>query len=217
MNHERLYRYRFRSVDQAARAAVWGEVAPFVHELLGRPERVLDPAAGRGEFLNAVPAGERWAYDLVQYPEGVLDPQIRATVCDIFDADIPPAYFDAIWVSNFLEHMHSQDAVAAFLEKMHVHLAPGGRIAVMGPNFRYAKNQYFDMADHTVALTHRAVAEHLYAAGFEPTVVIDRFLPYSFTGRMPASPLLTRAYLRLPLAWKLLGKQFLVIAEREAA
>lgn len=217
MNHERLYRYRFRNVDQEARAAVWGVVAPYIHELLDRPARVLDPAAGRGEFLNAVPAQERWAYDLVEYPEGVLDPAIRATVCDIFDADIPEAYFDAIWVSNFLEHMHSQDAVADFLEKMRGHLAPGGRIAVMGPNFRYAKNQYFDMADHTVALTHRAVAEHLYAAGFEPTVILDRFLPYSFTGRTPASAGLTRAYLRVPLAWKVLGKQFLVIAKRDDA
>jgi len=42
----------------------------------------------------------------------------------------------------------------------------------------------------------------------------SRFLPYSFTGRLPASAGLTRAYLSMPFAWKLLGKQFLVIGER---
>jgi len=72
------------------------------------------------------------------------------------------------------------------------------------------------MADHTVVLTHRAVAEHLYAAGFEPERIEPRFLPYSFTGRLPLSPRLTRAYLRTPLAWRVLGKQFLAVGRREA-
>ena len=36
--------------------------------------------------------------------------------------------------------------------------------------------------------------------------VIPRFLPYSFRGRFPASPRLTRLYLRTPLAWRLLER-----------
>lgn len=215
MNNDRLYEYRFRDVDQGSRTAVWEEVAAFVHRQLGEPQRILDPAAGRGEFLNAVPADERWAVDLVSYEAGVLDPGIKHLVSDIFDADLPLDYFDAVWVSNFLEHLDSQEDVARFLEKMRTHLRPGGQIAVMGPNFRHTVKQYFDMADHTVVLTHRGVAEHLYAAGFEPHRVVERFLPYSFTGRLPASRSLTRAYLRAPLAWRMLGKQFLVIAQRQ--
>jgi hypothetical protein len=104
--------------------------------------------------------------------------------------------------------------VALFLERMHAVCAPGGRIAIMGPNFRYCANEYFDMADHTLIFTHRAIAEHLYAAGFEPERVEPRYLPYSFTGRLPPSPKLTRIYLRTPVAWRLLGKQFLVIGRR---
>ena len=94
------------------------------------------------------------------------------------------------------------------------HTSPGGRIAVMGPNFRYCKNAYFDMADHTTILTHRAIVEHLYAAGFTPERVEPQFLPYSFSGRNPTSPVLVRAYLRFPPAWRIMGKQFLVIARR---
>jgi hypothetical protein len=81
----------------------------------------------------------------------------------------------------------------------------------MGPNFRYCRDEYFDYADHTLPLTHLAIAEHLYAAGFEVAEIVPRFLPYSFRSRFPASPSLTRAYLRTPAAWRLLGKQFLVI------
>jgi SAM-dependent methyltransferase len=214
MNYERLYRYRFRDVDQRARSAVWREIAAFVHGQLGAPERVLDPAAGRGEFINAVPARERWAIDQLAYAEGTYEPGVRSIVSDVFDAELPPEHFDGVFVSNFLEHLTTQEAVATFLERMHTAMRPGGRIAVIGPNFRHCAKEYFDMADHTLIFTHRAIAEHLYAAGFEPERVEARFLPYSFTGRLPPSPRLTRAYLRTPPAWRALGKQFLVVGRR---
>jgi SAM-dependent methyltransferase len=211
VNLQRLYEYRFRGVDQDARTAVWHEIAPFVHERLGRPQRVLDPAAGRGEFISAVPATERWAIDMVRHAEGTYGSGVRSVIADVFAVELPQAHFDGIFVSNFLEHLSTQEAVAVFLERMRRATAPGGRIAIMGPNFRYCGAEYFDMADHTLALTHHAVAEHLYAAGFEPERIEARFLPYSFTGRLPASRALMRCYLRLPLAWRVLGKQFLVI------
>jgi hypothetical protein len=214
VNYQRLYEYRFRDVDQGARAAVWEPIASFVHTQLGRPDKVLDPAAGRGEFINAVPAAERWAVDQVAYAEGTYADGVNAIVSDIFEADLPDAHFGGVFVSNFLEHLLTQEAVATFLERMHATTAPGGRIAIMGPNFRFCRDEYFDMADHTLIFTHRAIAEHLYAAGFEPERVVPRFLPYSFTGRLPPSPALTRRYLNMPLAWPLLGKQFLVIGRR---
>lgn len=214
MDYDRLYRYRFRDVDERDRAAVWREIAAFVHVGLGEPERVLDPAAGRGELINAMPARERWAVDRIPYPEQLYDPAVRVVVADVFDAELPDEHFDGVFVSNFLEHLPTQEAVAAFLERMHATLRPGGRIAIIGPNFRHCAKQYFDMADHTVILTHKAVAEHLYAAGFEPERIESRFLPYSFTGRLPPSPRLTRAYLRMPWAWRVLGKQFLVVGRR---
>src|SRR5437588_2791747 len=119
MDYQRLYEFRFRDVDQSTRAAVWAEIAPYLHERLGRPARVLDPAAGRGEFINAVPAPERWAIDQVAYAEGTYDKGVRAIVSDVFDAALPAEHFGGVFVSNFLEHLTSQEAVAAFLGRMH--------------------------------------------------------------------------------------------------
>ena len=62
-----------------------------------------------------------------------------------------------------------------------------------------------------LALTHVAVGEHLHAAGFSVGTVVPRFLPYSFRGQFPASPMLTRAYLRHPALWRVAGRQFLAL------
>jgi SAM-dependent methyltransferase len=215
LNYERLYSYRFSDIDQDARIAVWKEIAPHVHGLMGSPRKLLDPAAGRGEFIGAAPAAETWAVDEVAYPEASHKPDTKVIVSSIMDAELPAGHFDGVYVSNFLEHLHDQEAIAAFLEKMHAAMEPGGRIAIMGPNYRYCADEYWDCADHYVALTHVAIAEHLYAAGFEPERIVPRYLPYSFRGILPPSRTLTRLYLKTPPAWRLLGKQFLVIGRSE--
>jgi hypothetical protein len=211
MDYERLYAYRFRDIDQDARLAVWKEIAPHVYDLMGRPRAVLDPAAGRGEFIGSIPAEERWAVDEVAYQEAEQTAGVTVVTSRIMEAELPRDHFDGVFASNFLEHLFTQEAVYEFLVRMREVMKPGGRIAIMGPNIRYAAKEYWDMADHYVPLTHLAIAEHLAAAGFEPQRVIPRYLPYSFNGILPPSPRLTRAYLKVPLAWKLLGKQFLVI------
>jgi hypothetical protein len=212
IDYQRLYHYRFRGIDQGARQAVWNEIARQVYSWMGSPQRVLDPAAGRGEFINAIPATERWVIDTVEYEQATLDEGVKVLIGDARTMPLPDGYFDGVFISNLLEHLVSQEDVAAFLTHLRRSMAVGGRVAVLGPNFRYCAREYFDCADHTLALTHVSVEEHLYAAGFEIERVIPRFLPYSFRSRFPQSPALVRAYLNTPLAWRLLGKQFLVIA-----
>jgi len=214
MNFERLYAYRFRDIDQAARLRVWEAIAPHVHGLMGSPQTVLDPAAGRGEFIGSIDARERWAVDEVAYAEAEQTAGVKVVTASIMDADLPAEHFDGVFASNFLEHLHTQEAIAQFLERMRDSMVSGGRIAIMGPNYRYCSKEYWDCADHYIALTHVAIAEHLYAAGFEPERIIPRYLPYSFRGILPPSQRLTGLYLRTPPAWKLLGKQFLVIGRR---
>jgi SAM-dependent methyltransferase len=216
MNYERLYQFRFRDIDQEGRIAVWKQIAPHVHESMGRPQKVLDPAAGRGEFIGAIPARETWAVDAVCYEHAEYKPGTKVITASILETELPADHFDGVFVSNFLEHLYDQEQIASFLEKMHRAIEEGGRIAIMGPNYRYCADEYWDCADHYVALTHVAIEEHLYAAGFELERVIPRYLPYSFRGILPPSPALTRTYLKMPFAWRLLGKQFLVIGRKDA-
>lgn len=213
MNYERIYAYRFEGVDQRARDLTWREIAQDIWHRLGSPQAILDPASGRGEFINHIPAAERWAVDLVDMRVD-LDSSVRFQQGDALHAELPDAHFDAVFVSNFLEHLPTPETVATFLARMYEVLRPGGLIAVMGPNFRYCAGEYFDCSDHILALTHVAVEEHLYAAGFEIVRTHPRYLPYSFRSRLPPNPLLVRYYLRMPLAWKVLGKQFLIIGRR---
>jgi hypothetical protein len=213
INYERMYDYRFRDVNQASRLAVWAKVARFVYAEMSDPERVLDPAAGRGEFITAVPAAERWGVDRVKQAD-LEASGVRMVIADIMDTTLPGDYFDGVFLSNFLEHLPTQDTVATVLGKLRSAMAPGGKIAIIGPNFRYCAREYFDCADHNVALSHVAVAEHLYAAGFELVKVVPRFLPYSFRGRLPSSALLADVYLRCPVLWRLLGKQFFIVARK---
>jgi Methyltransferase domain len=213
INLERLYEYRFRDVDQDARDLVWREIAGYIHDRLGSPVHVLDPAAGRGEFIVAVPAGERWGVDRVSHGRTELC-GVKMIIADIMEADLPADYFDGVFLSNFLEHLPDQNAVADVLARLYGTMQAGGRIAIIGPNFKYCAKEYFDCADHIVILSHIAVTEHLHAAGFEVVAAHPKFLPFSFRGIFPPSARLTRIYLRVPLLWRLLGKQFLVIGRK---
>lgn len=216
IDYERLYSYRFRDVDQVSRQAVWTEIARYIYERLGSPQSVLDPAAGRGEFISAVPAADRWGVDMVKQAD-LESAGVKMIIADIMDAELPIEYFDGVFLSNFLEHLPDQEAVGTVLAKLRDAMRPGGQIAIMGPNYRYCHKEYFDCADHMVVLTHTGLEEHVYAAGFEVVSVSPRFLPFSFRGVLPPSPMLTRTYLRNPLLWRLVGKQFLVIGRKPGA
>ena len=51
-------------------------------------------------------------------------------------------------------------------------------------------------------------------AGFEVTKLIPKFLPYSTKSALPSHPALVALYLRVTLAWHLVGKQFLIIGKK---
>jgi hypothetical protein len=59
--------------------------------------------------------------------------------------------------------------------------------------------------------------EALRLAGFEIQVAIPRFLPYTMSGKRKAPIWMIRTSLSLPFAWRIFGKQFLVVASKQLA
>jgi hypothetical protein len=86
----------------------------------------------------------------------------------------------------------------------------------MGPNIRYVGDAYWDFSDHHIPLTERSLIEILATLGFAIESSWDRFLPYTMVNA-PRLPLLAlHVYLRLPMAWRFFGKQFLVVGKKQA-
>jgi SAM-dependent methyltransferase len=215
MDHARIYDFRFRDIPDAQKRIAWNRIARHVQGFMPGAKRLLDPCAGRCEFVNHAEAGEVWAVDREASFLEAARPGVKRVAGDIFEVALPPGYFDGIFVSNFLEHLESAEMACVFLGRMREALAPGGRLVIMGPNFKYCGDEYFDCADHRLVLTHQAVEELLYAERFGTVKVHPRYLPYSFRRqRLPVLDFLVRAYLAFPPAWRILGKQFLIVAEK---
>ena len=215
MDYQALYSFRFRNVNQKSRENVWKEISAYISKKSNSPIRVLDPACGKGEFINSCPAHEKWAVD-IGTDGSDLDRGINFIHGSFFDANLPENYFDLIFLSNILEHMESQTMVNIFLAKAFKLLKPSGLIIVMGPNFKFCAQNYFDCADHTVILTHISVEEHLAATKFDLIETSARFMPYSFRSKLPSTRCIIRLYLKFKFIWRFFGKQFLVIAKRPA-
>jgi len=211
---DRLYRHRFPAEFLEQRAAVWKVLCNFwFSNYISKDARVLEVAAGYCEFINNIVAAERAAVDLnpetrLHASPGIAVHEIAAE--DLADA-LPHAYYDVVFMSNFLEHCRTREQMLQVLRASSTVLKPGGSILILGPNFRFCYKQYFDFFDHHLPLTEKAVVEALQLADFEIKVVEPRTLPFTFKSRLPTYPWMVRLYLRLPLLWKLFGAQFFVV------
>lgn len=216
---DELYRRRFPAEVRPRRDAVWRVLCEdWFSRYVPREAQVLEVAAGYCEFINNVEAAGRYAVDLNPEtaahaaPGVVVHEASAARVADV----LPRAHFDVAFMSNFLEHCRTRDEVLAVLRGVGRVLKPGGRVLVLGPNFRYCSKEYFDYFDHYLPLTEKSVSEALRLAGFEIEEATARTLPFTFKSRLPSAPWLVRLYLRLPFLWRIFGAQFFVVGRKAA-
>jgi SAM-dependent methyltransferase len=210
---ERIYDHRFGDADVREKDAIWREVGAYLQRWIPMDGRVIDVACDMGYFIRHVRARERWATDLRDLASSI-GPNVHFVRVDglALSTAVPRGHFDVAFVSNYLEHLPDPDAVIRQLAELRAVLRPGGRLIVLQPNIRYVGAAYWDFIDHRVALTEKSLVEAANAAGFDVETLIPRFLPYSTKSRLPRSGWLVRAYLRIPLAWRILGKQTLLVA-----
>lgn len=210
-----VYAARFDARDRRKKAALWREIARFLDPFVVPDRPVLDVACDAGYFINSVARDERWASDVRDVSEH-LDAGVRFVQSDglALAAVLPAGHFGTIFMSNYLEHLASSDAVVEQLRVASDLLAPGGRLIVLQPNVRLVGGHYWDFIDHRVPLTERSLVEAGELAGLRTVKLITRFLPFTTKSALPQSPAMVRAYLAVPLAWRILGRQTLYVAER---
>ena len=213
-----LYRHRFDEADRRSKDAVWRTVVrAFLQRWVDPGAVVLDVGCGQGEFLNHVRCRRRIGVDLNPDSRGGLDRSVEFHERDVRDLSfLDDDAVDVVFTSNLLEHLADKTEVESLLGEMRRVLAPGGHLVALGPNLRYLAGEYWDFWDHHVPITDRSLVEVLTNLGLEIVDHHPRFLPYTTRSRLPQAAWLVRAYLALPLAWPLLGRQFLIRARKPA-
>ncbi len=213
-----IYRDRFSDPDAERKLRLWKPIVRHLERWIDDSAAVLDVACDRGYFIRNSRARERWATD-IRDVGAELDAGITFVRADglTMSAHLPHGYFDVVFMSNYLEHLPSADAVVGQLREAAIVLKPGGRLIVLQPNIRFVGQAYWDYLDHRVALTDRSLAEATRLAGLSVEVLRPRFLPYSTKSALPQHPALVRAFLAAPPLWRVLGKQTLLVARTPEA
>jgi SAM-dependent methyltransferase len=212
---EALYANRFDAGERAWKDAVWDILWKRVFSRwLGGRDTLVELGAGYCEFINRAVARRRIAIDLNPETARLASAGVEVRASSADDLGFLDAV-DAVFTSNFLEHLPSKDAVARVLAEVHRVLKPGGRFVLMGPNIRYLADRYWDYFDHHVPLSDASVCEALALRGFVLEHVEPRFLPYTVKGSRLRWRWLVEVYLALrPLSSSLFGRQFLIVAAK---
>jgi SAM-dependent methyltransferase len=119
---------------------------------------------------------------------------------------------DVVFTSNFLEHLPDKSSIEKTIVEATRCLKPGGQFIALGPNVRLVPGAYWDFWDHHVPISDRSLTELLTLKGLTVVEQHAGFLPYTMSdGRQP-NLFLVRLYLKIRLAWRIMGKQFLIVA-----
>ncbi len=213
-NTERSY-FTTRFVSDPKRDALWRHLTAFLARYVPPQATVLELGAGYCHFINRVPAARRIAIDIgSQVTESaVAGVETHQSEAGVFLSQAEPEQFDFILASNFFEHLEWCE-LNALIPLVLRALRPGGRLAVIQPNFRLAPRRYFDDYTHRTIFTDVSLCDWLEAAGFNIVITTPRFMPLTLKSPCGSLSFLVPIYLRLP--WRPLAGQMFVLAERPA-
>jgi SAM-dependent methyltransferase len=216
---ERLYALRFSAGERAANERLWRVLCDrFLSRFVPADAAVVDVGAGGCGFINHVRARRRIAIDLDPRVRERAAPGVEVHISDIISlpALLGASTVDVAFASNIFEHLPGADELVRALQAIRTILRPGGKIIILQPNVRLVGGRFWDFLDHTLPLTEVGMQEALAVAGFRTISCRARFLPYTTKSRVPKPAWLLRAYLALPPAQWLFGKQMLLVATPES-
>lgn len=216
MDLNKLYSERFPEAELEKKDAIWKVLCEnFFQQFISPADAVLDLGAGHGEFLRHIKCGTRTAVELNPDASRFMPAATRLIAKPAWElGEVNSGSVNAVFASNFFEHLPTKGRLMETLTEINRVLAPDGKLLILQPNLAYLHGRFFDFLDHDLPLTHNSMIEALAITGFEVKRCTPRFLPFTTKSAMPQSPWLVRWYLRLPLAWLVLGKQMFIIAQK---
>jgi SAM-dependent methyltransferase len=209
------YARRF-TVMQDYRRRMWSVLtADYFQQFIPAQGTVLDLGCGWGEFINQISAARKFGMDLNPDSARHLADGVQFLHQDCSQPwQVEPGSLDAVFTSNFFEHLPDKAALKATLAHAFTALKPGGRLIALGPNVKATGGAYWDFFDHHVMLTEQSLREVIELTGFTTERCLARFLPYTAVGKPQAPLWMIRLYLKLPIVWRFFGGQFLLVARR---
>jgi len=215
---EKLYKDRFSEADREGKDRIWRVLCDsFFQRMIGEDKVIVDLACGYGEFINHIRGTKRFGVDINSETAQFLERDVSFIHSPATDLRALPAQdVDIIFTSNFFEHLPDKNTLSAVLSESYRVLKPGGKLIAMGPNIRFTYADYWNFYDHHLPLSDQSLKEALELADFQVEKSIAKFLPFSTKSALPQHPLLVALYLKVPLAWPILGKQFLLVARKPA-
>lgn len=209
-----IYRKRFQEAGIKEKEGMWKVLTENFFQQFINPNKdtVVDIAAGYGEFVNNIIAKKKIAVDLNKDIKKFVNDDVECILADCKDIScIKDNSVNVVFISNFLEHLGSTDEVITVLKECYRILKKNGKIMILQPNIYYVKEKYWFFIDHKTPLTHVSLVEALNISGFKIDLLRKKFLPYSTKSRLPKNSWLVKAYLKMPLAQLIFGKQTFVI------
>jgi SAM-dependent methyltransferase len=209
------YHRRFAAIE-SYRIKVWSQLVRYIFQsLVPEQSTVLELGCGYGEFINHIKAKRKFAMDLNPDSKGRLNEDVQFFLQDCsVEWPLTRGSVDVVFTSNFFEHLASKPILSQVVDNAVTCLSAGGRLICVGPNVKYLGGSYWDFWDHHIALSDRSLQELLELRGLRVVKILKKFLPFTMSNRFRPPLILVNLYLRFPWIWPLLGRQFLLIAEK---
>lgn len=207
-----IYRRRFEADIEFRKGMYTILCESFFQKYVPEDATILEIGAGYCEFINTIQAKHKIVIDMnpdtCKYAKKTIDVITgKSTQMDIIESES----IDRVFANNFFEHITKPEIIQT-LQETHRVLKRGGEILVLQPNIRYCAKDYWMFFDHITPLDDRSISEALEIAGFSVKECIPQFLPYTTKSRLPKTLIGLKVYIRLPVLWKLFGKQAFIRA-----
>jgi ubiquinone/menaquinone biosynthesis C-methylase UbiE len=215
-NLDLLYQGRFSKQEVESKSRIWEVLCKhFFQDYVSPDDTVLDLGAGYCDFINNIQCREKLAVDLNDDTSSLAHSNITVHQTSSTDLSfLADESVDVVFTSNFLEHLRTKEEALQTFNEVHRVLKKGGLFLILQPNIRHVGFEYWDFFDHHIALTEKSLIEGLLIKEFKIKRVISKFLPFTTKSKIPQHPFLVWLYLKVPLVWRVMGKQSFLVAEK---